>query len=160
MKVPENFTTRLGGNLYRNTPNLIVCKDEPILRVEREPKTGEVQVDLAIFDAKGREKALIEANSIARGDEDEFDVLMTEQSFTVREVETERTICSLQRCSDNKSMDVDVFVLMHAPDGFFIHANPAQSNLSKKPEGTTYSDLPAALVMAPNKKKKKKKRRK
>ena len=36
MKVPENFKTRIGGNFYAETPNLVVYSDATILRVDRD----------------------------------------------------------------------------------------------------------------------------
>lgn len=147
MKVPKDFKARIAGNFYQNTPNLVVCFDEPILRVERDAVTGELLVDLAIFDSSGNEMARVEGAAITRGNKEDYTVKMTDQNFTVREIGTGRTVCRLQRCASTRNMDVDVYVLTHAPDGFFIHANPLQSNIGNKATGDTFSNLEGALVM-------------
>ena len=59
MKVPENFKTRIGGNFYAETPNLVVYSDATILRVERDDG-GDLHVRLAIYDSSGRRTALVE----------------------------------------------------------------------------------------------------
>ena len=156
MKVPKDFKTRIAGNFYQDTRNLIVCFDRPILQLERQPRTGELRVTLVIFDSRGREQALIEGSEIVEGNEDEYAVRMTDHNFTVRETGTGRTICRLQRCAASRNMDVDVFVLTHAPDGFFIHANPLQSNIGKKASGDTFSSVDAALVLKQPRKSRKK----
>lgn len=48
MKVPKNFKTRIAGNFYENTPNLVVCSGTTILRVQRSEDNGDLEVtDLA-----------------------------------------------------------------------------------------------------------------
>ena len=147
MKVPKNFKTRIGGNFYVNTPNLVVCSGTTILRVEREEKDGELHVHLVIFDSGGKQKAVVGDAALIEGRSDEYSIRTTDSNYSVRENATGRVICKLQRCAATRSMDLDAFVLTHAPDGFFIHANPVQTNIRTKTTGETYADLDAALEM-------------
>jgi len=146
MKVPENFKTRIGGNFYAGTPNLVVYSDATILRVERD-NGGDLHVRLAIYDSSGRRTALVEDTHLTDGNAGDFTVTETEHTYSVREKATGRVVCKLQRCAATRSMDLDAFVLTHGPDGFFIHANPMQTNMGTKATGELYEDLPAALVM-------------
>jgi hypothetical protein len=146
MKVPEHFKTRTGGNFCEDTPNLVVYSDATILRVERDDG-GDFSVKLVIYDSSGRRTALLEDTAFVDGNADDFNVTETEHTFSVREKATGRVICKLQRCSATRSMDLDAFILTHAPDGFFIHANPVQTNMNTKSTGELYVGLPAALVM-------------
>lgn len=146
MKVPENFKTRIGGNFYVDTPNLVVYSDSTILRVERDD-SGDLHVMLAIYDSSGRRTALVEDTSVVDGSAGDFTVTQTEHSYNVREKASGRVICKLQRCAATRSMDLDAFILTHAPDGFFIHANPMQTNMGTKSTGDLYVGLPAALAM-------------
>lgn len=147
MKVPENFRTRIAGNIYENTPDLVVCNDKTILRVERAADTGRLKVRLAIFDSKGRRKATIEDDKVTKGREQDYSVSMTDSNFSVHDSATGRTICNLQRCAPARRMDVDAFVMTHSPDGFLIHASPVQTNLGTKAKGEVYRNLDRALVM-------------
>lgn len=147
MKVPENFRTRIAGNIYENTPDLVVCNDETILRVERAADSGRLKVRLAIYDSNGRRKATIEDDKVTKGRKKDFSVAMTDSNFSVHDNSTGRTVCSLQRCAAARRMDIDAFLMTHSPDGFFIHASPVQTNLRTKASGEIYRDLDQALVM-------------
>lgn len=147
MKVPENFRTRIAGNIYENTPDLLVCDEQTILRVEREARSGRLKVRLAIFDEDGRRKATVENDKVTNGRKKAYSVSMTHSSFSVHENSTGRTVCHLQRCAPARRMDIDAFVMTHSPDGFLIHASPVQTNLGTKASGEVYRDLDRALVM-------------
>jgi len=145
VKVPENFRTRIAGNIYANTPNLVVCDDTTILRLERASKSGELKVKRRIFGANGRRKATVEGTEITRGRRKDFSVKMTGSNYSVRENSTGRVVCNLQKCGSARPMDVDAFVTTYAPDGFLIHASPVQTNLGVKPTGKLYRDCDSAI---------------
>lgn len=147
MQLPKNFRTRIAGNIYENTPDLVVCNDTTILRVERAADSGRLKVHLAIFDSKGRRKATIEDDKVTKGRKQDYSVAMTDSNFSVHENATGRTVCNLQRCAPARRMDIDAFVMTHSPDGFLIHASPVQTNLGTKAKGEVYRDLDQALVM-------------
>lgn len=147
MEVPENFKTQIAGNFYVNTPNLIMCGEEPILRVDRDDSTGRLQVWMTIYDSAGRRTATIEDTEVVDGSREDFKIVSTDKSYLVREKSTGRALCEIRRSAAARQTDIDVFVLTHSPDGFFIHANPKQSNVKVKSDGKTHRDLDAALVM-------------
>jgi hypothetical protein len=146
MQVPENFRTRIAGNIYENTPDLVVCNDTTILRVERAD-SGSLKVRLAVFDSNGRRKATIEDDKVTQGRQQDYSVAMTDSNFSVHENATGRTVCNLQRCAPARRMDIDAFVMTHSPDGFLIHASPLQTNLGTKARGEVYRDLDHALLL-------------
>jgi len=147
MKVPKNFKTRIAGNFYSNTPDLVVCDDTTILRVERAQKTGRLKVKLRIFGANGRRRATVEDTEITRGRRKDFSVRMTDNNYSVKENSTGRVVCKLQKCGAARPMDIDAFVTTYAPDGFLIHASPVQTNLGTKSTGELYRDRDCALSM-------------
>jgi hypothetical protein len=51
----EKFQVRLGGNIYINTPRLIVCKDVPLFQLRRNQSEVMLEVDFDVFDASGAE---------------------------------------------------------------------------------------------------------
>ena len=158
MRLPENFKIRIAGNFYRDTPNLVVCSDTPILRAERDSKTGELSVDFMVYDSSGRQKAQVRDSKLVKGSAEEYRVHQTDSSFEVRETATDRTICKLQRCRASRYMDLDASVLTHAPDGFFIHASPVQTNLDNTAKGENFRGLDAALVFEPRKPRRRRKK--
>lgn len=148
MKVPENFKTQIAGNYYRNTPSLIVCGGETILRVDRDESNGRLKVRLKVFDSVGRLAALIENTDVVEGERAAYRIVMTDQNYLVRERGTGRSLCEIRRSAAARQTDIDVFVLTHSPDGYFIHANPKQSNTGVKAEGKTHCDLDAAIKVS------------
>lgn len=148
MEVPENFKTQIAGNFYVNTPNLIVCGDEPILRVCRDDDTGRLSVWMTVYDSAGRQIAKIEGTKVVGGSEKDIRIVMTDKNYLVREKSTGRALCEIRRSAAARQTDIDVFVLTHSPDGFFIHANPKQSNVRVKSDGKTHHDLDAALSIS------------
>jgi hypothetical protein len=147
MKLPENFKAQIGGNFYTNTPKLIVCRDETLLQVDRDEQTGSLHVWLKVFDANGKRKAVIEDTRFVKGRKTDFKVRMTDSAYIVRECKSGRVVCEIRRSGASRENDIDVFVMTHSQDGFFVHANPKQSNTGVKADGRVHSDLEAALVL-------------
>jgi hypothetical protein len=127
MKVQKHFVVRLGGTDYLDTPNLIVYKGEPILKVTRDENSDELQVEAEIFDSE--------------------DIRSTESNYVIRDRSNDRVVCEIRRRAGQQKMDVDVSVLMHMPDGFLIHANPAQSNIRTGREGELVRGRDAAISL-------------
>jgi len=148
MKVPENFKTQIAGNFYVNTPNLIVCGGETLLRVDREGESGQLQVMFQVYDSSGNKAATIEGTEVIDGTSDDYRIVMTDRSYLVRDRATGRALCEIRRSAAARQTDIDVFVLTHSPKGYFIHANPKQSNTRTRADGKTHSDLDAALVVS------------
>jgi hypothetical protein len=147
MKVHENFIVRLGGNDYLDTPNLIVYKGEPILKVTRDESNDELQVEAEIFDAQGRCKAHVRGTKLLKGDPDAVDIRSTENNYTIRDRSNDRVVCEIRRRAGQQKMDLDVSVLMHMPDGFLIHANPAQSNTKTRQDEELVRGRDAAISL-------------
>ncbi|MDZ7644507.1 MAG: hypothetical protein U5K76_10025 [Woeseiaceae bacterium] len=129
MKIQKHFVVRIGGNVYSDTPNLLACKGEPLLKVTRNDRNGELDVELGIYDERGRERAVVRQDDVSGGNEDQFDVRMTDNRYTVTDRKNERVICDIRRRAHARDMDLDVSLLMHTPEGFLVHANPDQTNI-------------------------------
>ena len=147
MKVQKHFVVRLGGTDYLDTPNLIVYKGEPILKVTRDENSDELQVEAEIFDSEGHCKAKVRGTTLVKGDPESVDIRSTESNYVIRDRSNDRVVCEIRRRAGQQKMDVDVSVLMHMPDGFLIHANPAQSNIRTGREGELVRGRDAAISL-------------
>ncbi len=98
----------------------------------RAEDSDELSVEAEIFDADGQRKAVVRDTELVQGDPQAVDIRSTENNYTIRDRATDRVVCEIRRRAGKQKMDLDVSVLMHAPDGFLIHANPAQSNVQVK----------------------------
>ncbi len=145
MKIRKHFIVRFAGNEYIDTPNLLTCKGEPILIVDRDDKSGDLDVKFEIFDESGDEKAVATQHGLVSGDPAAYEVRKTDHRFTVVDRVKERIVCDIRRRAYVKDMDLDVSVLTHTPDGFLIHANPEQSNVRVRASSEIISGKPAAI---------------
>lgn len=146
MKVQEHFVVRLGGRDYCDTPNLVVYKGEPLLTLSRSDD-DELQVEAEVFDAEGRRKAKVRGTTLVEGDPDAVDVRSTDSSYVIRDRSNDRVICEIRRRAGQQKMDLDVSLLMHTPDGFLIHANPAQSNVPPRHDQLLVRGGEAAIAL-------------
>lgn len=146
MKIQKHFVVRLGGNDYADTPNLIVCKGEPILKVTSD-ENNELKVEIDIFDAQGHRRARVRDTTLVEGDPEAVDIRSTESNYLIRDRSNDRVVCEIRRRAGQQKMDLDVSVLMHTPDGFLIHANPAQSNIGVRHEGQLVRGREAAISL-------------
>jgi len=145
MKIRNHFIVRFAGNEYIDTPNLLTFKGEPILKVDRNDKNGELDVKFEIFDESGDEKAVATQNGLVSGDPAAYEVRKTDHRFTVVDCKKERIVCDIRRRAYVKDMDLDVSVLTHTPDGFLVHANPEQSNVRVRASSEIITGKPAAI---------------
>ena len=145
MKVRKDFVVRIGGNEYTATPNLLACKGEPLLTVDRAQDSGDLDVKLEIFDQHGKRRAVVRNDRIVRGSKKTYDVRMTENSYSVFDRKNERTVCKIRRRANARDMDLDVSLLLHTPEGFLVHANPDQTNIRIRHSEQVIAGRDAAL---------------
>jgi hypothetical protein len=146
MKVQEHFIVRLGGRDYCDTPNLVVYKGEPLLTLRRADD-AELEVEADVFDADGQRKAKVRGTELVEGEPGALEVSSTENCYVIRDRSNDRVVCEIRRRAGQQMMDLDVSVLMHAPDGFLIHANPAQCNVAPLHEELLVRGGEAAIVL-------------
>src|SRR5690606_12622252 len=147
MKVQEHFIVRLGGNDYLDTPNLVAYKGEPILKVTRDQNSDELAVEAEIFDSNGRCKAVVHGTELVRGDPESVEIRSTANNYSIRDRETDRVVCEIRRRASKQKMDLDISLLMHTPDGFLIHANPAQCNVRLEQQDDAVEGSEAAISL-------------
>lgn len=145
MKVQEHFVFRLAGNDYLDTPNLVVYRGEPLLKVTRDESSDELRVEADIFDAHGRRKARVCGDAQVDGEAGAVDIHSTATSYTIRDRSNDRVVCEIRRRAGQQKEDLDVSLLMHLPDGSLLHANPAQSNTKTSQAGELLRSRDAAI---------------
>lgn len=145
MKIQSDFTVRLGGNSYADTPHLLACKGEPVLTVRRAAATGDLKVSIDIYDEQGHEQAAVRETGLVRGDPESFSISVTENQFEVIDCRRHRVVCNIRRRANARDTDIDVSLLLHTPDGFLVHANPDQTNLRIRSSEETLRGRDAAL---------------
>jgi len=85
LEVPQKFEVKLGGNVYIDTPRLIVSKGAPLLQLRRNASGGILEMDLDVFDESGRRTAVFRNNNLARGDSGAYILTARHDAYRVAE---------------------------------------------------------------------------
>lgn len=145
--VEIKFSIRLGGNTYINTPNLVVYKGTPIFKVRRSEENGMLGIDFDVFDAKGDRVATFAKNVVVQGDEKNYQIATTHESYTVTERTSGRVIAHVQRRGVTGA-ELDVHVNMYLPNGFLLDAGPQATNLGGGTfSGNTFENCGAGIAI-------------
>jgi hypothetical protein len=146
-KVETNFSVHLGGNIYINTPNLIVYKGTPIFRIRRSENDGILGIDFDVYDKGGKRIATFAKGIVVQGDAANYTIQSGHDAYSVTERSTGRVIARVQR-RGVEGAELDVHVHMYLPDGFLLDAGPYATNLgSNTVIGNTFRNRPAGIAI-------------
>ncbi|MEM4988789.1 hypothetical protein V8G57_15455 [Collimonas sp. H4R21] len=127
-KVEKEFSIRLGGNTYIDTPNLIVYQGTPIFRVRRNEDDGMLGIDFEVFDSMGQRVATFKKGIVAQGDQANYGIDTGHETYSVTERSSGRLIARVQRRGVQEA-ELDVQVHMYLPNRFLLDAGPLATNL-------------------------------
>ena len=127
LEVAEKFQVRLGGNIYINTPRMIVYKGAPLFQLRRNHNEGMLEVDFDVFDASGRRVSVFRKGIVARGESAPFMITAHHNEYRVNQRASGRAIVIVKWHFG--SGDLDVWLELYTPSGFLIVASPTETNL-------------------------------
>lgn len=127
-KLENQFSVKLGGNTYINTPNLVVYKGEPLFKINRSESDGILGIDFDVFDASGNRVATVKRGIVVQGDRENYIINSSHKEYTVTEKNSGRLIVSVKR-RDVDGAELEVSVHLYTPDGFLLDATPTQTNI-------------------------------
>lgn len=146
-KVENKFSTRLGGNTYINTPNLIVFRGKSLFQIYRSDEDGILGIDFEVFDVQGKSVAIFKKGIVVQGDKENYTIDSGHKVYSVTEKSTGRIVAHVQR-RDVKGAELDVQVLMYLPNGFLLDAGPTTTNLEgTQLTGNVFRDNVAGIVI-------------
>jgi len=134
LEVPQKFEVKLGGNVYIDTPRLIVSKGAPLLQLRRNASGGILEMDLDVFDESGRRTAVFRNGNLARADSGAYIVTARHDEYRVTERCSGRAVVNVKRRL--ASADVHVWVQMYTPRGFLFVATPTKMNFKDGVQAT------------------------
>jgi hypothetical protein len=135
-KMETEFSVKLGGNTYINTPNLIVYKGTPIFKILRSNQTGMLGIDFDVYDSTGARVATIAKGIVVQRDKANYTITTEHEEYTVKENGTNRQIASVKR-RGVQGAELEVFVDLYTPSGFHLKATPTHTNM----DGMTISGV-------------------
>ena len=147
LEVLPKFGVKLAGNLYINTPHLIVSRGAPLLQLRRNPCDGMLEIDLDVFDEGGRRTAVFRNSNLARGDSRAYTVMARHDEYRVTERRSERAVLIVKRRAG--SGDLDVWLEMYTPRRFLFVATPTETNFRGEARltGAVIKDAPNGIVI-------------
>ena len=146
-KMETEFTVKLGGNTYINTPNLIVYKGTPVFKILRSEQTGRVGIDFDVYDSKGARVATIARGIIVQGDTANYTITKGNEEYTVKENSTNRQIVSVKR-RGVQGAELEVSVDLYMPSGFHLNATPTHTNIGGMTvSGCNFQNCEAAIAV-------------
>ena len=146
-KIEKEFSVKLGGNTYINTPNLVVYKDEPLFRIRRSDEDGMLGIDFDVFDSTGSRVATFRKGVVVQGDDQNYDIESSHSEYTVKEKGSERLIANVVR-RGAEGAELEVSVHLYTPDGFLFDATPTETNVGGMMiTGSTIKDCGAGIVV-------------
>ncbi len=127
-KIENEFSVKLGGNTYINTPNLVVYKGTPLFQIKRSESEGILGIDFDIFDAAGKRVATVRNGIVVEGDSQNYQIESGHEEYKVTEKKTGRLITSIKR-RGVADAELEVSVNLYTPDGFLFDATPNETNI-------------------------------
>ncbi|HWR13212.1 MAG TPA: hypothetical protein VN577_00175 [Terriglobales bacterium] len=123
----KQFTIRLGGNTFIDTPTIIAYQNRPLINVFRQ-EDGYLAVDLDIHDSTGQRIASVRKNNLYGQDKDLYEVKGTADSFTLTDKDSGITILDIRKRLEAEA-EIDISLRTYLPNGELLDLGPKGSNI-------------------------------
>lgn len=127
-EVENEFSVRLGGNTYINTPNLIVVNGESLFKIYRSEADGMLGIDFDVYDSSGGKVAVIRKGVVVYGDEENYQTQSGHEKYSVTERSSGKEIVSVRR-RNVSGAEIEVSVELYTKTGFLLNAGPENTNI-------------------------------
>lgn len=87
---------QVGSNLYRNSDGTIEIEGVPQIQVARQPSTGALLVNFALFDSNGRILAKMVDSTMVFNERRAYEVSKTAESVAVKEAASDKVLLQLE----------------------------------------------------------------
>jgi len=149
-KVESNFKVKVGGNIFINTPNLIVYREEPLFKMYRSTSDGLLGIDFDIYNNRGDKVATVRKGMIVVGNENDFSIVKEFDHYTITEKLSGRSICGIKKRGKAGEVELDLSVYMYTKNGFLFDATPTGINVGGNfLSGNIFIGKDAGILIAP-----------
>ena len=148
--VEETFKVKIGGNIFINTPNIIMYGEEPLFKMYRSTSDGLLGIDFDIYKENGEKVATIRKSMIVDGNENDFSILKEFDHYTITEKSSGRIICDIKKREVAGDVELEVNVQMYTKKGFLFKATPTGTNIgSNLISGNILSNCQCGIYIDP-----------
>ena len=127
-QVENEFSVKLGGNTYINTPNLIMVQGESLFNIYRSESDGILGIDFDVYNSSGSKVATVRKGIVVSGDEGAYKISTGHEKYSVTERSTGKEIVSVQR-RNVSGAELEVSVELYTKTGFLLNASPTSTNV-------------------------------
>lgn len=146
-QIENEFSVKLGGNTYINTPNLIVVQGESLFKIYRSESDGILGIDFDVYNSSRAKVATIRKGIVVSGDEAAYEISSSHEKYSVTDKSSGKEIVSVQR-RNVSGAELEVSVELYTKTGFLINATPTSTNVGgMMMTGNVFKDCGAGLVI-------------
>jgi hypothetical protein len=140
----KEFSVKLGGNQFIDTPNLIQYRDTPLFTLYRE-EDGTLAIDFDIHDSKGARVATVRKNNVYGQNSAAYISEGTADSYTLKDKQSGALIVDIRRGLAAET-ELDISVITFLPDGRLLNLSPDGSNIAGNVfSGVAMKGLPVGI---------------
>ena len=134
----------IGSNLYRNTDGTIEIEGVPQIQVALKPKTGDLLVNFALFDAVGKVTAKLVDSTLMINERRAYEVNKSPKSLRLSHPASGTIILQM----DVKASEVVAFTQgeFHTIKGHVIQVSPSEWKIDKRRVSGTTLDVTGGSV--------------
>lgn len=135
----------VGSNLYRNTDGMIEIEGVPQIQVALKPRTGDLLVTFALFNAEGKVTAKLVDSTLMINERRAYEVTRTPQSLLLTHPASRTIILQI----NVKAPDVVAFTKgeFHTIKGHVIQVSPVEWKIDTLRVSETTHDLNGGSVL-------------
>lgn len=135
----------VGSNLYRDTDGMIEIEGAPQIQVTLKPKTGDLLVTFALFDAGGKVTAKLIDSTLMINERRAYEVNRTPKTLRLTHSASETVILQM----DVKAPGVVTFTKgeFHTIKGHVFYVSSTEWNIDKLHVSGTIQDLKGGSVV-------------
>jgi len=124
----KDFTIRLGGNVYIDTPVMVAFDGQSLFTVVRQ-EDGYLGIDFEVNSANGTKVASVKRNNIYLGDKDAYALEGEPERLRLISKPSNDALVDIRKNASSAPAELDVSVRSYLPDRRLMDLGPNTSNL-------------------------------
>lgn len=143
------YKALIGGILYLNVPQPVVCNGKPLISLARDTEFGQLAVSFDVVQQDRSAIASVVNNNVALHNTAEYFVLRGLNRTAVVHAESGRIWCDLKCTPDNDDYELSVSCLLFSKSGYPIILHPDRNKFGtaneNKPPNISFLTLTTTL---------------
>jgi len=126
--IDNNFSVKLGGNIYVNVPILIAFDNAQLFTLSRL-NDGYLGIDFEVYNDSGKKIASVKRNNIYFGDKKSYKLDGDADHLALSSTDSGVILVEIRKRAAAAPVELDVSVRSYLPSGKLMDLGPNMSNL-------------------------------